>query len=102
MSAYIDLNPVRAGIVKDPADYRWSGYAEAAAGRKPARLGLKKVVMGVLASECPGETARQGKRRARRCGVCWPDTVFICSKTERNAKRAPTEWERAAGWELGR
>jgi len=24
MAAYIDLNPVRAGMVKDPADYRWS------------------------------------------------------------------------------
>jgi len=23
--AYIDLNPVRAGIVKRPEDYRWSG-----------------------------------------------------------------------------
>lgn len=63
MAAYIDLNPVRAGIVKDPADYRWSGYAEAVAGREPARLGLKKVVMGVLASERPGETARQEMRR---------------------------------------
>jgi hypothetical protein len=63
MSAYIDLNPVRAGIVKDPADYRWSGYAEAVGGRKPARLGLKTVVMGVLASERPGETARQEMRR---------------------------------------
>ena len=63
MAAYIDLNPVRAGIVKDPADYRWSGYAEAVAGRKPARLGLKKVVMGVLASERPGETARHEMRR---------------------------------------
>ena len=63
MAAYIDLNPVRAGIVKDPADYRWSGYAEAVAGLKPARLGLKKVVMGVLASERPGETARQEMRR---------------------------------------
>lgn len=28
MAAYIDLNPVRAGMVEDPADYRWSGYAE--------------------------------------------------------------------------
>jgi putative transposase len=63
MAAYIDLNPVRAGIVKDPADYRWSGYAEAVAGRKRARLGLKQVVMGVLASERPGETARQEMRR---------------------------------------
>ena len=24
MAAYIDLNPVRAGIVTDPAEYRWS------------------------------------------------------------------------------
>ncbi len=29
MAAYIDLNPVRAGIVQDPKDYRWSGYGEA-------------------------------------------------------------------------
>ena len=26
--AYITLNPVRAGMVNDPADYRWSGYGE--------------------------------------------------------------------------
>ena len=32
MAAYIDLNPVRAGIVKDPADYRWSSYGEAIGG----------------------------------------------------------------------
>jgi hypothetical protein len=31
MAAYIDLNPVRAGIVKDPKDYRFCGYAEAVA-----------------------------------------------------------------------
>ena len=23
---YIELNPVRAGMVKDPIDYRWSSY----------------------------------------------------------------------------
>ena len=32
MAAYIDLNPVRAGMVKDPADYRWSSYGEAIGG----------------------------------------------------------------------
>ena len=31
MAAYIDLNPVRAGIVEDPKDYRFCGYAEAVA-----------------------------------------------------------------------
>ena len=25
--AYIDLNPVRAGMVQQPGNYRWSGYA---------------------------------------------------------------------------
>ncbi len=44
MAAYIDLNPVRAGIVKDPKDYRWCGYGEAMGGGKAARLGLCQVV----------------------------------------------------------
>ena len=44
MAAYIDLNPVRAGMVSDPKDYRWSGYGEAVAGRKRARLGIQAVV----------------------------------------------------------
>jgi putative transposase len=34
MAAYIDLNPVRAGIVADPAEYRWSSYGEAMGGGK--------------------------------------------------------------------
>ena len=40
MAAYIDLNPVRAGLVTDPKDYRWCGYAEALGGSKRARRGL--------------------------------------------------------------
>jgi len=44
ISTYIDLNPVRAGIVDDPKDYRWSGYSEAVAGSKRARRGLCQVV----------------------------------------------------------
>ncbi|MCC5838699.1 MAG: transposase [Opitutales bacterium] len=34
VAAYIDLNAVRAGIVKDPKDYRFSGYGEAAGTRR--------------------------------------------------------------------
>ena len=44
MAAYIDLNPVRAGMVTDPADYRWSGYAEAMAGKARARRGLVRII----------------------------------------------------------
>jgi putative transposase len=42
-TGYIDLNPVRAGMVRDPKDYRWSGYGEAMAGRRRAQEGLRKV-----------------------------------------------------------
>ena len=50
MAAYIDLNPVRAGIVSDPAEYRWSSYGEAVGGRgkgngKKAREGLVRACM---------------------------------------------------------
>jgi hypothetical protein len=44
VAAYIDLNPVRAGIVEDPKDYRWSGYGEAVAGLRRAREGLRLLV----------------------------------------------------------
>ena len=40
VAAYIDLNPVRAGAVKDPKDYHWSGYAEAVSRRGCSLYGL--------------------------------------------------------------
>ncbi|TVP78982.1 MAG: transposase [Puniceicoccaceae bacterium] len=43
MAAYIDLNPVRAGLVEDPKDYRWCGYAEAVAGNQQAQRGLELI-----------------------------------------------------------
>jgi REP element-mobilizing transposase RayT len=51
MSAYIDLNPVRAGMVKDPAEYRWSSYGEAVGGGKKGN----------------GKKAREGLVRAYFC-----------------------------------
>ncbi len=49
MAAYIDLNPVRAGLATDPADYRWSSYGEAMGGGprgngKKARAGLVRAL----------------------------------------------------------
>ncbi len=43
-AGYIDLNPVRAGIVEDPKDYRWSGYGEAVGGNVEAREGIAAAV----------------------------------------------------------
>jgi REP element-mobilizing transposase RayT len=44
VSAYIDLNPVRAGIVNDPKDYRFCNYAEAISGNRLALQGLASVM----------------------------------------------------------
>jgi hypothetical protein len=44
VAAYIDLNPVRAGIVEDPKDYRYSGYGEAMSGVSRSRKGLMKAM----------------------------------------------------------
>ncbi|MBC2601935.1 transposase [Puniceicoccus vermicola] len=43
VAAYIDLNAVRAGLVEDPKDYRFCGYAEALGGSRMARVGLSVV-----------------------------------------------------------
>jgi hypothetical protein len=43
VSAYIDLNPVRAGMVEDPAEYPWCGYARALVGEKESAKGLLRV-----------------------------------------------------------
>lgn len=56
ISAYIDLNPVRAGMVKEPATYRWSSYGEALGG----------------GSKGNGKTARSGLVRAFFSG----ETIF--------------------------
>lgn len=47
IAAYVDLNAVRAGIVSDPKDYRFSGYGEAMAGSKLARAGLIEVMLSL-------------------------------------------------------
>ena len=46
VAAYIELNPVRAGLCADPKDYRYCGYAEALAkGSSLAREGIR-IVLG--------------------------------------------------------
>jgi putative transposase len=73
MAAYIDLNPVRAGMVADPAEYRWSSYGEAVGGGKKgngkkAREGLVRLVQFKsqnLSSREEGDPAVQWKDASR-------------------------------------
>ena len=58
IAAYIDLNPVRAQLVEDPATYRWSGYGEACGGSRRARRSLCTVAgVGVDAWSNRGSAA---------------------------------------------
>jgi putative transposase len=43
VAAYIDLNPVRAGMVEDPKDYEWSGYGRAVRGEKSCVRGVVRL-----------------------------------------------------------
>ena len=66
MALYIDLNPVRAGLVEDPKDYRWTGYGEAMGGSKRARRGLCRVM------EAPMDSWEE------RRGAMAPGEVYRC------------------------
>ena len=63
MAAYIDLNPVRGGLVEDPADYRWSSYGEAVGGgrgAKKAQQGLVRAVYAFAQKEATAHSWAQG------------------------------------------
>ena len=57
VASYIDLNPVRAGIVNDPKDYRWCGYGQAMGGERTAREGLRAVLLAGEQTACPTHTS---------------------------------------------
>ena len=44
VAAYIDLNPIRAGLADEPEGYRWCSYAAAVGGMKLARAGLVEAI----------------------------------------------------------
>ncbi|MCC5840908.1 MAG: hypothetical protein JJT96_12380 [Opitutales bacterium] len=43
VASYIDLNPVRAGLVEEAGDYAFSGFGEACAGGLAARRGIARI-----------------------------------------------------------
>jgi len=48
IAAYIDLNPVRAGLAPDPKNYRYCSYGAAVGGSKEARAGLRQLIQTAL------------------------------------------------------
>ncbi len=85
ISAYIDLNPVRAGMVKDPADYRWSSYGEAIGGGskgngKTARAGLVRALRAHQAIEADADLWASGVSREYR-------KLLMAGAVEKSAER---------------
>ena len=108
MAAYIDLNPVRAGMVTKVEDYRWCGYASALGGNKWGRRGLGRIlsssgqISGRLYEEKWGETARLYRELLYQEGE-----VRLLSapaegglKTKAGFSEAQVEKEREQVWQL--
>ena len=85
VACYIDLNPVRAGLVADPKDYRWCGYAEAVAGVKESRETIAFVMAGF-----PTISSTIGHRLA----------AYRCQLFETNGISTASEafWEKQKGF----
>jgi len=76
VAAYIDLNPVRAGMVRDPAEYPWSSYGAAVGGKdEEARAGVARLW---------GKDAEEGLQAHRML-------VFV----EGSEERVPADGERS-------
>lgn len=82
---YIELNPVRAGMVAHPEDYRWSSYRAHASGTQDALVRDHPLYRGL------GATAEARQETYRRLFDAALDPAFI------GAVRAATN----GGWALG-
>lgn len=87
-AAYIDLAPVREGIVEDPADFRWSSYGEACGeagvgGSEAARAGICRMWL---------EFGQEGRDAAR-----WKDEVEVAYRVALLQGAAACLQEQAGG-----
>ena len=103
IAAYIDLNPVRAGLCEDPKDYRYCDYAEAIAKESATALEGMRIILNLPRERQPGgspkgvsqipvfERARQAARRTLR-----PLTLPRCKRSS-SKKRANSRWGNVYG-----
>jgi len=82
MAAYIDLNPVRAGICELPEDYRWSSYGEAVGGGRGAGIARAGLVRALH-----GHEGREGTSRAWAQGGVAKVIYEADKKIERSLRR---------------
>jgi putative transposase len=93
--AYVDLNPLRAGLVGEPLQYPWSSAAAHATGSDPAglidewewtELGLQSDWKQRLESKM-GEREEAELRQATYSGLPFGDRGFVAQLEQRLARR---------------
>ena len=62
IAAYIDLNPVRAGLCEDPKEYRYCGYAEALAKGTAAAMEGLRIILGLPQTTSPEQIAAEYRK----------------------------------------
>ena len=89
---YIEANPLRAGTVADPGDYRWSSYPAHALGRPDPLLSPLPELESL--GDMPAERQDRWRRGADPQGG---DEIL---RVARNSGRA-SRWAARSGWERG-
>lgn len=96
---YVDLNPVRAGMVVNPEDYRWSGF------RGRARLTDDSLLdgHGVFDSLGPSPASRaRSYRRFVAQGICDDELSLIRQALQRNQLTGGCEFKNVIEARTGR
>jgi hypothetical protein len=111
VAAYIDLNAVRAGMVTDPKDYRWCGYAEALGAKKGRIRGLAREALDMVMGEAwppsvsgQGSTGRrvvEDRREMRRMLARYRKLLFGAGAGAAPGKSGITQAEVESVWKAG-
>jgi len=79
---YIELNPVRAGIVDEPAHYRWSSYRANALGQADHRLTPHPAYSGLGRADRERQAAYRALFRAQLDGDAIDDIRLALSQNQ--------------------
>lgn len=104
VGAYVDANPVKAGMARRASDYRWSGFAEARRGSAFARDGIAELVRfarGTAAApsfdEAAAVYAAALEGRIGSAAGTDPATPASAARTDPAARRAAVAGRSARG-----
>lgn len=79
---YIELNPVRANMVNDPAQYRWSSYRHNGLGQADARIEPHPLYLGLGRNESDRLVAYRAMFRSELDGEALADIRLALSQDQ--------------------